>query len=100
MSYKKSAVRIEEIIAAGLVLAETKGYQQVTRADLAQAIEVSEGTISQHFGTMARFRRSLMRAAVHKRNLVVIAQGLAARDGEALKASDHLRDAAANSLKA
>lgn len=100
MSYKKSAVRIEEIIAAGLVLADAKGYQQITRADLAQAIGVAEGTVSQHFGTMAQFRRSLMRAAVHKRNLIVLAQGLAARDSDALKAPDDLRDAAANSLKA
>ena len=100
MTYKKSAVRIEEIIAAGLSLAAAKGYQRVSRADLAQAVSVAEGTVSLHFGTMAQFRRSLMRAAVHQRNLAVLAQGLAARDHEALKAPASLRDAAANTLRA
>lgn len=100
MTYKKSAIRIEEIIAAGLRLAVAKGYQQVSRSDLAQAVGVAEGTVSLHFGTMAQFRRSLMRAAVHQRHLAVLAQGLAARDHEARKAPADLRDAAANSIKA
>lgn len=100
MTYKKSAVRVEELLAAGLLLAVSKGYQQVSRADLAQAVGVAEGTVSVHFGTMKQFRRSLMRAAVHQRHLGVVAQGLAMRDHEALKAPADLRDAAANTLKA
>jgi AcrR family transcriptional regulator len=100
MTYKKSAVRVEEIIAAGLLLAVAKGYQQVSRADLAQAVGVAEGTVSLHFGTMKQFRRSLMRAAVNQRNLAVLAQGLAMRDAEACKAPADLRDEAANSIKA
>lgn len=100
MTYKKSAVRVEELLAAGLTLATAKGYQQVSRSDLAQAVGVAEGTVSLHFGTMKQFRRSLMRAAVHQRHLCVVAQGLAMKDAEALKAPADLRDEAANSIKA
>lgn len=100
MAYKKSSVRVEELLGAGLQLAVAKGYQQISRADLAQAIGVAEGTVSLHFGTMQQFRRSLMRAAVHRRHLAVLAQGLAMKDAEALKAPADLRDEAANSIKA
>jgi AcrR family transcriptional regulator len=98
--YKKSAVRIEEIIAAGLALAAAKGYQQVSRADLAEAVGVVESNVSRHFGTMKQFRRSLMRAAVNQRNLAVLAQGLAMRDAVACEAPADLRAEAANSIKA
>jgi AcrR family transcriptional regulator len=100
MTYKKAAIRVDEIITAGLALAVAKGYQQVSRSDLAQAVGVAEGTVSLHFGTMKQFRRSLMRAAVHQRNQAVVAQGLAMRDHEAGKADDDLRNAAASFLKA
>lgn len=98
--YKKSTVRVEELLAAGLTLAAAKGYQRVSRADLAQAVGVAEGTVSLHFGTMKQFRRSLMRAAVDQRNLAVLAQGLAMRDAVACEAPADLRDEAANSIKA
>jgi AcrR family transcriptional regulator len=100
MTYKKAAIRVEEIVAAGLVLAVAKGYQQVSRADLAQAVGVAESLVSAKFGTMPQFRRALMRAAVHQRNAAVVAQGLAMRDQEAGKADDALRNAAASFLKA
>lgn len=100
MAYKKSSVRVEELLGAGLQLAVAKGYQQISRADLAQAIGVADGTVSLHFGTMKQFRRSLMRAAVSRRNLAVLAQGLAMKDPHALEAPAELRDAAANSIKA
>lgn len=97
--YKKSAVRVEEVIKAGLQLAVLKGYQCVSRADLARAVGVTEGAVSNYFGTMPQFRRSLMRAAIRQKDLAVLAQGLAARDPYALEAPQELREAAANSLK-
>jgi AcrR family transcriptional regulator len=89
----------DAILAAGLKLAEAKGYQQVTRDDLAAAVEASPAAISFHFGTMHQFQRAVMRAAVHQQNLRVIAQGLAVRDPQALHASPELQQKAVNAIK-
>lgn len=102
MTPHKAGCRAEsqrKIIAAGLTLASAKGYQNVTRADLAAATGLAPATISWHYHTMAQFKRALMRAAVEQRSLRVIAQGLAASDAYAKRAPQELRDAAAKSIR-
>lgn len=92
--------RIAQILAAALVLAEAKGYQRVTRDDVAAHLRIPSSLVPYHMGTMTEFRRKMMREAVRVECLPVIAQGLACRDRHALVAPDDLRARAIQSLLA
>lgn len=78
----------DAILAAAAKIAITRGYQRVTRKEVADAIGMSPATINQRWGTMAQFRRDVMRYAIRASPpvLAVIAQGLAMRDPYARKA--------------
>lgn len=84
-------LRREEILKAGLLVAEKHGYSKVTREKIAAELEISGPAIQYHFRTMQQLRNDLMRFAVKKCNLRVIAQGIAANDKTALKAPAGLR---------
>lgn len=87
----KPAVRKDEVVTAALKLAAASHYLKVTREDIAGAVGVSGPAIQYHFGTMPRLRNEVMRAAVKRPVLAVLAQGLVAKDPQALKASEALR---------
>lgn len=98
------ARRKKQILDAALKLANSIGYSHVSRDKIAPLVGndggIAVGTISHHFGTMAQFRRALMRYAIEKKNITVIAQGLAAKDRHAQKAPDDLKKKALASLAA
>lgn len=91
-------VREEKILNAALNVAKVLGYANVTREEVAHEAMVSPALISVRLGTMANFRRKLMRYAVRVECLAVIAQGLAARDPHAQKASPELKQKALATL--
>ena len=87
--------RKELIILAALRVAEQPGgWANLTRDMVAAEAGCAAGTVSLHFNTMKQFRRAVMRAAIAKKNLNVLGQGLAMRDECALKADKPLREAA------
>jgi AcrR family transcriptional regulator len=88
---KAPADRREEILNAALDLAGRIGYTKVSRDKIADKIGLTGQAVQYHIGTMAKLRRDLMRHAIRKENLVVIGQGLAARDSHAAKAPEALR---------
>lgn len=90
--------RVAQILAAALELAPKTGYQKLTREAVAQRLGIPSSLIPYHMGTMAEFRRQIMREAVRVECLPVIAQGIAAGDRHALKASPELRARALQSL--
>lgn len=103
MSYKRindKDVRKEQILAASLALAESIGYTHVSADRAAAAVQCVPGTVRHHFGTKAQFHRALIRYAISKQNLTVIAQGLAAKDKHAQKAPECLKKKALASLAA
>jgi AcrR family transcriptional regulator len=87
----KPDARKEDIMAAALPLAERKGYNRITRDEIALAAKVKGPVLHYHFGSMEQFRRSLMRYAVKHRCLRVIAQGIVANDAQALKVDEATR---------
>lgn len=91
-------VRKEQILTAALPLAAAGGYLAVTREQVATASGVTPALIQYHFQTMGQFRRSLMRHAIAKGCLRVLAQGLACGDEHACKAPDELKQQAVASL--
>lgn len=71
MHYTKSI-----ILKEALKLARKEGFQNITMPDIARAAEVVNGTVVVHFTNMEKLRRDLLRYAIDKEDLIVIAQGL------------------------
>lgn len=92
--------RVAQFLAAALDEAKRGSYQTVTREQIASACDVPPSLIHYHMGTMPELRRKVMREAVRVECLPVIAQGLAMKDRQALKASEELRARALATLGA
>ena len=82
---------LETVLTAALSVAEVKGYARMTRECIAVAAAVSPALVSLRLGTMVELRRAVMRAAVKRRNIAVVAQGLAAGDPHAQRADASLK---------
>lgn len=81
-------------------LAMRVGFQNVTRKMLAERSGTANSTVSYHFGSMEKLQAAIIRRAIEKRLLVVVAQGLTARECHALQAPQELKDAAARIIAA
>ena len=95
---KHPSIRKAEILDAAIAVACAEGLRGATRELIAARADVSPALISMHYSTMDQLRRAVMRAAVSREVLPVVAEGLAMRDPHALAASDDLRARAAASL--
>ena len=87
--------RTRELLAVALRLAAAQGWRSITRDDIALAAKVSPALVSARLGTMEQMRRSVMRQAVATRCVPVVAQGLAMKDRQAMRADESLRAEAA-----
>jgi AcrR family transcriptional regulator len=94
----KPEARKDEILTAALGLAANSHYLKVTREQIGKAAGVSGTAVQYHFHTMTQLRNQLMRAAVKRKFLPVIAQGVMAADTQAMKAPIGLRYEAVQSI--
>jgi AcrR family transcriptional regulator len=94
------ADRETEILEVALRLAAVKGYARVTREEIATAAGCSSGLVSRYLGTMTQCRRVLMRKAIERELVKIVAQGLADGNPHAKKASPELKARAAQLLAA
>lgn len=92
--------REAQILAAALTAAERFGYTRFTLQQVADEAKVDKTLPLHYFGTMVQLRRKVMRAAIKREVLAVVAQGLAIRDPHAQKAPPELRQRALESLAA
>ena len=92
--------RRDAILQAAIRLAVTDGYFTLTRESAAQAAGVSPGLVSRYFYATALLRATVMREAVSRGILSIIAEGLATRCPIACAAPAELRAAAVASLAA
>jgi AcrR family transcriptional regulator len=74
------AIRRAKVLAVALPLAVEKGYTNLTRDEIAEACQISGGTLQHHFGTIAALKSALVLYAMEKRCLPVIGQAVVARD--------------------
>jgi len=88
-------VRHGQILDAALNVAAKVGYQRMTRDQIAAAAGASPAAINQRFSTMTMLRRDVMRAAIARGVVAVVAQGLADGNAYAKKASTELKQQAA-----
>lgn len=92
--------RNRRILDAAVTLAGERGYEKITRDDVAAAAGVATGSVNNAYGTMGELRDAVMAAAVERQLASIVAQGLAARHPAALAAPPALKDSALRSLAA
>jgi len=88
------------ILKAAIRIAREHGFQKITRELIANKAGVSTGRVSQAFGTMIQLRRAIMRFAIKREELEIIAAGLGIQDKTAMKAPEHLKRKALELLMA
>ena len=98
MKRMQPTARKAEILSAALTVAGEVGYRHVSRDAIAARADCSPGLVSAYFGTMPALRRAVMSAAIARRDLTVLAQGLAAGDSKAKAAPEALKRAAVKAL--
>jgi len=82
------------ILDAAVRVAERHGYISMTRQQIADEAGVSGPLVQHYFHTMPKLRRAVMRHAVKRGCLPIIAQGLVAKDEQATLAPEELKRAA------
>jgi hypothetical protein len=91
-------IRKTNILDAALEKAKDVGYREITREEIAEQAGVSMGLVSRYLGTMDQIRKAIMRAAIRREVLEIVAQGLACGDDQARKADPGVKAAAAKLL--
>jgi len=74
-----------QILHVATRLAIKYNYKNITRAQIANKIKVTETLISYYFNTMENLRRAIIQNAIENDILEIIAQGLAVHDPEVMK---------------
>ncbi len=88
----------EKILEAAYQMAVRNGFNTLTRDSIAAEAEIAKGAINHHFGTVSVVRNEVMRIAIEREQLSIIAQGLATDDGIAKSAPLELRTRALTTL--
>lgn len=71
--------RVKQILDEALRQAEASGYANLTRDQVAHGANCAPGLVSHYFGTMDALRTAVLRAAVQREVLRVVAQGVIAK---------------------
>jgi hypothetical protein len=87
-------LRYINILCVALERARTVGYNNLTRAVVADAAGVSEALVSHYFGTMTELKEVVMAEAVKRGIVEIVAQGLAAGNPVARAASEEVKASA------
>lgn len=90
--------RGDMLLNVAIDLAAKHGLAKVTRDQIATKAKVSPGLVTARLGTMKEMRRTIMRNAVVREILPIIAEGLVTRDRHAMEAPEALRQRAAAHL--
>ena len=68
----------DNILEVAYVMAQRDGFGTLTRDGVAAEAGVAMGSVNHHYGTMDALRDAVMRMAIEREDLPVIAQGIAA----------------------
>ena len=90
----KPTERRAEVLEAAVRAAAAHGWQRMTRDDIARVAGTSPGLVSARLGTMEQLRDLVMREAVKREVLEVVAEGVVMRHRHALKAPEDLQQRA------
>jgi len=92
------ALRRAHILNTAVGMAKSEGYQRITRDGLAKKAGVSSGLVTRYFNTMIQLRRSIVRQAVQREVLEIIAQAVLSNDPHVSKAATELKKRALASV--
>lgn len=73
-----------EILAAAVTLAHDKGLRKFSRADVAKRSKMASATVSYHFGDMHALRREVVKLAIEKEMVAILADARTDRDSAEL----------------
>lgn len=73
-----------KIINAAVTVAVRKGLRRFSRVEVAQEAEVAEATVSYHFGNMDELRREIVKTAIEREFVSILADARADRDSAEL----------------
>lgn len=93
-----TATRDAAVLEAAMACALAKGYQWITRDDVAERAGVSNATVSNAFGTMPELKRAVLREAVRRPVLKLVCEGLADHHPIALDAPADVKQRALATL--
>lgn len=79
------------VLEAAVEEAQEVGYQWITRSGVAARLGWSTGAVSRHFSPFVELKREVMREAVKRGILPIIAQGLAEQSPIAHSAEPELK---------
>jgi len=71
--------RDNRILTAAFDLAAADSYQWITRDQVAERAGVSAGTVNTVFGEMRKLKQAVIRLAIERRNLHIIAEAIGAK---------------------
>lgn len=91
---KHPQIRKELLLCTAIDIAIRHGYQKLTRDKIAKEAEVSTGLINKYFGTIAKLKKAVLKAAIEREIIEIIAQGLGTREPMILKASSAVKQKA------
>jgi AcrR family transcriptional regulator len=84
------------ILDAAVSIARDKGLHNFSRVHVAKKAKVAEATVSHHFGTMPELRTAIVKAAVEREILSILADARAGRESVGVPMSEELRKKVAN----
>ncbi len=73
----KKATRRAHVLAVAYEMAAELGYQWISRDPVASRAKVAQGSIQFLFGSMKELKREVLREAIRREDLAILAQGLA-----------------------
>jgi hypothetical protein len=88
----------QKLLETALEMARDIGYTRVSRMKMGGVVGCEPSLIPYHFGTMAQFQRAIMGEAIRVNDLIVIAQGLIAKDPRAQGLPDDVKRLALGQL--
>lgn len=94
----KPADRKREILDAALSVAGELGFSKFRLVDVAERAQCSTGLVMLYWPTMTKLRRAVMRAAIKREILNVIAVGIALEDSSCRDIPADLRERALRTL--
>jgi AcrR family transcriptional regulator len=85
MTRMTPADRKAQLLDVAVELARKNGFASLRMLHISQRAECSNATVVGYFKTMVQMKRAVMRAAISREVLPIIAEGVAMRDPAALK---------------
>lgn len=96
---KHKKIRKEMILCTAVEMSIKIGYQHLIRDEVAKEARVSGALINRYFVTIDDLKKEVLRVAIEKEIVEIVAQALGARDTEVLKISEELKQKAFNFMK-